>query len=423
MEHSLSPAPDTEELDAESELLSDACFGTFFIGESEFALAAADVREVVGYPEMVTPVPVAADMVVGMFSLRGEMVPILDVARALNLEEPDQVGEKRIAIVSSGDSHLGLTFDRTGAILRVPRSEAVSMWREHDTERRAIQGIVRSSSSGQFIQVLSPEYLGNLPGVPVGARLSESALDTRTYAKAIVARIGDTEVAFSIEQLREIQDALKLSPVQSLFPHCRGVVQIRDERIAVLDLRSALGLPENAGSSKLVFLQHEGECIGIEVDALVETLEYPEDDALPLPPSRGSALNDMCCAIIAAGESRDVLLADAGRLFGRFSLQGSTKILQVGNEPTSKGARGLRQGSEPLHVPRRHQRVRLRVGRCHRGLRIRRVRSRRRPRRGRRRPQHARHRRVAHGSPGRFSPGRRRGDPAHRDHRGWHLGA
>ncbi len=57
------------------------------VGEDWYALDAQSVREVIAWPP-VTALPHAPDTVLGLFNLRGEIVPLFDTAALLRLGRP-----------------------------------------------------------------------------------------------------------------------------------------------------------------------------------------------------------------------------------------------------------------------------------------------------------------------------------------------
>ena len=306
----------------------DAIFGTFFIGKNEFALRAERVREVVPFPQHVTPVPLCSDVVRGVFSLRGEVVPMVDASGKLGLEAELADEERRVAVVSSGDSYLGVVFDRTGEVVRLPEEDVVEMDHEDADGTSIVEGILRLGPGERFVQLLSPTVLGAMGGVPKTCQGAEERMDTRSYSKCIVARVGDYEIAFAIEDVLEIQEELPINSGRSYFHHCRGVVQLRGEVRAIMDFRGVLGMPAAGGSKKLLFLANGDACVGLEVDSLVETLEYPDESLLDLPHLPDSRAAQIGRGVIAAGPDRHLLLADVEGLFERYRIAAGIRAFQ-----------------------------------------------------------------------------------------------
>ena len=52
-------------------------YGSFHLGQTELALPVAALQEVVNYPAAVTSVPLAPSHLLGLFNLRGTLIPIV----------------------------------------------------------------------------------------------------------------------------------------------------------------------------------------------------------------------------------------------------------------------------------------------------------------------------------------------------------
>jgi purine-binding chemotaxis protein CheW len=93
---------------------------TFLLGREEYAVAIERVREVVKAPP-VTEVPRAPAHILGVVTVRGEVVAVLDPRRRLGLPgAPPGDGAGRIVIVDAGDGACGLLVDAVASVVRLP---------------------------------------------------------------------------------------------------------------------------------------------------------------------------------------------------------------------------------------------------------------------------------------------------------------
>src|SRR4051812_50129992 len=76
------------------------------VGEDLYALELTTVREVVPDPEL-TPLPGAPPALLGVFNLRGEVVPAFDVARLLGLPPAPAADQVTVAETPAGPAGLG----------------------------------------------------------------------------------------------------------------------------------------------------------------------------------------------------------------------------------------------------------------------------------------------------------------------------
>lgn len=94
---------------------------TFLLGPEEYAIAVERVREVIRAPP-VTEVPRAPGHILGVVSVRGEVVAVVDPRRRLGLAPlADAKGQGKIVIVDAGEGPCGLLVDRVASVVRLRR--------------------------------------------------------------------------------------------------------------------------------------------------------------------------------------------------------------------------------------------------------------------------------------------------------------
>ncbi|MEL6712518.1 MAG: chemotaxis protein CheW [Planctomycetota bacterium] len=305
-------------------------YGTFFVGSTEFAFPTGAVREVVPYPERVTPVPMCTDAVHGIFSLRGEVLPILDMAALLGLECTVERQDQRVAVIEIGATILGVAIDRTGEVVRPQREEVHRMDHRKTDSSEIIDGVIELAGEERFIQTLSSDVLGALPGVPrhaEGAGRTEAIAESKSFSKAIVFRIGDVELALRIEDVLEIQSELEVSDSPAYFEHCAGVVLLRGNTYPVLDLRAVFRSPAAEPARRYVFVGRGSDRVGLAVDALVETVEYPDEALLDVPQIVSNDLVSVCRNVLEPEPARHVLVMSVEDLFEKVGVGGLADLL------------------------------------------------------------------------------------------------
>ena len=105
---SLTPANGTQ--NAHTEYLS------FRIGESEYSVDIMSVREIRGWTQT-TSLPHAPRFVRGVINLRGAVLPVVDLAMRLGLDESDPEERNVIIVVDVGERVIGLRVDAVSDIL------------------------------------------------------------------------------------------------------------------------------------------------------------------------------------------------------------------------------------------------------------------------------------------------------------------
>jgi purine-binding chemotaxis protein CheW len=87
------------------------------VAAEEYALPVDDVLEVAELGE-VTPVPGAGSAVLGVRNLRGQVVPVVELAAVLGLEAGREPA--RIVIVEQGGRRAGLAVDGVAGVQQLP---------------------------------------------------------------------------------------------------------------------------------------------------------------------------------------------------------------------------------------------------------------------------------------------------------------
>ena len=91
---------------------------SFLLGSEEYVVPVEQVREILT-PKEITPVPHTADHLLGVCSLRGTVMPVIDLNRRLGLPASEREEKSRIVVVSLGrDDQVGLFVDRVRGVVR-----------------------------------------------------------------------------------------------------------------------------------------------------------------------------------------------------------------------------------------------------------------------------------------------------------------
>lgn len=115
----------------------------FFVGRERYVVPVDAVREVLK-PREITPVPHTPDYILGVCSLRGAVLTVIDLNRRLGLASAQRDEKSRIIIVTvEQDEQIGLFVDMVEGVVRFSESlvKPVPETVEHGVE--FLQGIVR----------------------------------------------------------------------------------------------------------------------------------------------------------------------------------------------------------------------------------------------------------------------------------------
>jgi len=93
---------------------------TFILGKMKYAIELPKIREILTYPEIITPLPNTSKWVKGLINLRGEVVPILDVRIKFNTGEIiyDE-NTAVIAVITNDNRMLGIVVDKVDDVQNI----------------------------------------------------------------------------------------------------------------------------------------------------------------------------------------------------------------------------------------------------------------------------------------------------------------
>ena len=126
---------------------------TFRLASEEFAFRVEEVEEIVRL-QKITPVPSVPSYMVGVTSLRGKIIPVIDLKVRLNLGKPlqaagggtDPDGEStsgKILIIAGPEGLIGAIIDRVIGVVRLPRHDVLEPPAHlTEAEKKFIEGIV-----------------------------------------------------------------------------------------------------------------------------------------------------------------------------------------------------------------------------------------------------------------------------------------
>jgi purine-binding chemotaxis protein CheW len=92
---------------------------TFILGEEKYGLDILKVRELISFPEGLTRIPRMPAFIVGMFNLRGLVIPVMDLRKKFNLPGEERHEFSVIIIVDVENKNIGLTVDAVSDVIFV----------------------------------------------------------------------------------------------------------------------------------------------------------------------------------------------------------------------------------------------------------------------------------------------------------------
>ncbi|MBT4184945.1 MAG: purine-binding chemotaxis protein CheW [Deltaproteobacteria bacterium] len=131
---------------------------TFILGEEKYGLDILKVRELISFPEGLTRIPRMPDFIVGMFNLRGLVIPVMDLRKKFNMSDEERHEFSVIIIVDVENKYIGLTVDAVSDVIFVKEDEMQDTSElAVNVDTKFIKGVAKTKD--EMIILLDIDYL------------------------------------------------------------------------------------------------------------------------------------------------------------------------------------------------------------------------------------------------------------------------
>ncbi|KUM34159.1 chemotaxis protein CheW [Pseudomonas sp. EpS/L25] len=224
--------------------------GVVRIGDLEVAVPALALERVVSWPERLTAHPSPAPWSLGLFELSGRPLPLVDGHGLLGLPPPDT--PRRVAVIRHGGGRFGLSVDGVVDVLRLA-DELID--RLQGPAGRLLGRIHLDPDSGRLVHLLDLDALVALPDFELS---SDSLRDRRELAGAgsgqerlyLLFECDGRRLCLDAAVVQELVDRPQLSASDFASDCCRQEVELRGQRLPVLELCELLGLARSAPTQR-----------------------------------------------------------------------------------------------------------------------------------------------------------------------------
>lgn len=260
-----------------------ARYGAFHCDRLSLALPVQALREAVPLADCVA-LPCAAPFVVGGLPLRGEVLPLVDVALALGLSTQPAPRPQALVVGHQGRL-LALAVDAIDGVFTAP---AAAM----DVAPGLYAGSVRRDDSGALLQLLSMAALFALPGLATVPE--QRALDAPSTAARsrpmVLLRCGELRLALDALQVQATLAGPELRVSALARGVCRGEIAHAGRLVAAVDLHALCGFGPAPEPGPLqpprpaVTLALPNGLVALLVDAVEDVRHVREAQRVPLSP-------------------------------------------------------------------------------------------------------------------------------------------
>jgi purine-binding chemotaxis protein CheW len=302
-------------------------FGSFVLGGDEFALPALCIREVVNFPDKITALPLSPPFLEGVFTLRGSVIPVVNLGRVFHPAAPASDPSNKIAILDYDGVLIGLLFHATGEILRVrPEQRSTLSYAACDTHG-VVAGTILLDDGARLLQVLDPAALVRIENVPQvlalqGAHRQAARRSQGERRQCVSFRVCGSAFAFEMGAIQEIIRVPELQASVLNSALCLGRINFRGSQVAVVDfatlLNAGCGKPAAErvfdGDQRIVIARIDDATIGFLVDSVDNIINFYSEEIMPIP-LLSKARAGMFGGCLSKPELGDVIFLDHKQIF------------------------------------------------------------------------------------------------------------
>ncbi len=254
------------------------------------------VEEILMTPH-VSPLIKAPFFVEGVIRLRGKIVPLVDLKKAMRLEGPCEVPrESVVVIVKLWGQRIGFKVDSVLELLSVPLDSIKppgSLLGGVDS--RFMKGMTYLGD--RFLAILDLESLlsenqemifQDEESHHVTKELEQRHSADKQSSRRIISFALDAEIyGVDMGSVAEIMELAEIMPVPNVPELVLGLINLRGAIVPVIDLRFLFGLHRKPWNkdSRIVIMKEKALLVGVVVDSMWESLRLSPDDFQPTPHS------------------------------------------------------------------------------------------------------------------------------------------
>ena len=130
----------------------------FVVGEEEFAVPILAIQEIIKPIEW-TKVPFVPDYVLGVFNLRGNVLPLIDLRKKFGVDASDIDENTRFIVMKIKDENVAFVIDRLTSALRINKKNILPPPETYTNDNDDIIEGVGRMDDGRIITILRVDNL------------------------------------------------------------------------------------------------------------------------------------------------------------------------------------------------------------------------------------------------------------------------
>ncbi|CAO1660126.1 chemotaxis protein CheW [Salinicola sp. NYA28a] len=316
--------------------MTQRVLGILRLNDSDIALDAAHLIEVVRLETPLSPRPLAPRWSLGTLLWRGSPVPAIDLGRLLELDPstgPREAGEL-MAIIEYRGGRFGMRISHIRDLVSVDPEQLHTLKNAAGDADALTPQLLEHPDFDSAIYVLDLEALFALEGmvsVHVEAdrqRTNAATVKENTHSdrRWLVVDCDDTRLALDVGAVREVATCGPIDSPMIDLPAYLGNVTLRGATLPLFDPRALIGQPaRQTPPSHLAVLDSDHGRVALAVDRVATLTGSDQPAPLPVSPSAGYA-PAVSALVPAADEGKDALAIDHHELFGNLNVNALARL-------------------------------------------------------------------------------------------------
>ena len=252
----------------------------FMMADEQYAIDVNKIREVISVPDVFTEMADVGEEVLGMMTLREEIVVTIDLRMIYDLKA-ERKSDNRIIVVQLEGKVAGLLIDSIVDIADFDASDIDAM--PSNFKDKKIEGIAHRNN--ELISLVNIDVINELINaesrVDNAVTKNDANLETVELVEVVSFYLDGKSYALHTEYIIEIIDTFEVTNVSDMPEMVHGITNIRGKVIPVVSLYDKLNLRINEKIDQhMLVCQFQGNNIGILVDAVKDVSNIPKSQFL-----------------------------------------------------------------------------------------------------------------------------------------------
>lgn len=329
----------------------DQTFLVFGYRGARYGLGAQAVREIVWLPEL-APIEELPPYIVGLFNLRGRVMPVLDLGLRFGHAHQPYLVSDRVIVIESHETRIGIIANALHDVVAIPPAaiqgvssyqgvggHAQFVWGEAKLEDGLAMllddaALLRSAPAEAALVVHTP--LAAQAPLLFGKLTPQDAELLRSRARALAQTVGDGERAglatyalirldgelfgLGLDVVHEFVHLRGITPIPCCPPHIVGNMNLRGDILTLVDIRPALGMATGGAMNEVVVTRIGALRLGLPATAIVDVVRLAASDITAVAVASDRAGKAYCKGVAAYG-GQAVSILDLQKILAARELQ------------------------------------------------------------------------------------------------------